>query len=140
MDTAAVRGPVAVGLNVTLIVQLLPAATELPQVFVWVKSPGFVPVTAMLVMLSVPVPVLVRVTDFVEPLFPTFTLPQFKLVVDKLTAGAETVNDTPLLDTPLTVTTTLPVVAPVGTGATIEVALQLVGVATVPLKVTVLLP
>ena len=140
MDTAAVRGPVAVGLNVTLIVQLLPAATELPQVFVWVKSPGLVPVTAMLVMLSVPVPVLVRVTDFVEPLFPTFTLPQFKLVVDKLTAGAETVNDTPLLDTPLTVTTTLPVVAPVGTGATIEVALQLVGVATVPLKVTVLLP
>ena len=128
------------GLNVTLIVQLLPAATELPQVFVWVKSPGFVPVTAMLVMLSVPVPVLVRVTDFVEPLFPTFTLPQFKLVVDKLTAGAETVNDTPLLDTPLTVTTTLPVVAPVGTGATIDVALQLVGVAAVPLKVTVLLP
>ena len=128
------------GLNVTLIVQLLPAATELPQVFVWVKSPGFVPVTAMLVMLSVPVPVLVSVTDFVEPLFPTFTLPQFKLVVDKLTAGAETVNDTPLLDTPLTVTTTLPVVAPVGTGATIDVALQLVGVAAVPLKVTVLLP
>jgi len=140
MDTAAVRGPVAVGLNVTLIVQLLPAATELPQVFVWVKSPGLVPVTAMLVMLSVPVPVLVSVTDFVEPLFPTFTLPQFKLVVDKLTAGAETVNDTPLLDTPLTVTTTLPVVAPVGTGATIDVALQLVGVAAVPLKVTVLLP
>ena len=128
------------GLNVTLIVQLLPAATELPQVFVWVKSPGLVPVTAMLVMLSVPVPVLVRVTDFVEPLLPTFTLPQFKLVVDKLTAGAETVNDTPLLDTPLTVTTTLPVVAPVGTGATIDVALQLVGVAAVPLKVTVLLP
>ena len=46
----------------------------------------------------------------------------------------------PLLACPPTVTTTLPVVAPVGTGATIEVALQLVGVATVPLKVTVLLP
>src|SRR5205823_7328325 len=53
---------------------------------------------------------------------------------------ASTVNDTPALATPLTVTTTLPVVAPAGTGATIEVALQLVGVATVPLNVTALVP
>jgi len=51
-----------------------------------------------------------------------------------------TVNATPALGTPLTVTTTLPVVAPVGTGTTIEVALQLVGVAAVPLNVTVLVP
>ena len=35
-------------------------------------------------------------------------------------------NDTPLLFTPLAFTTTLPVVAPVGTVATIDVALQLV--------------
>jgi hypothetical protein len=34
MLTVAVRVPVAVGLKVTLIVQLLFAATELPQVFV----------------------------------------------------------------------------------------------------------
>src|SRR6266568_3595221 len=54
--------------------------------------------------------------------------------------AVETVKVTPLLATPFTVTTTLPVVAPVGTGAAIEVALQLVGVAAVPLKVTVLLP
>jgi len=46
----------------------------------------------------------------------------------------------PVVDTPLTVTTTLPVVAPLGTGATIEVALQLEGVAATPLKVTVLVP
>ncbi len=45
-----------------------------------------------------------------------------------------------LLATPLTVTTTLPVVAPEGTGTTILVALQLVGVPAVPLKVTVLVP
>src|SRR6266436_1036367 len=51
-----------------------------------------------------------------------------------------TVKLTPGLATPLTVTTTLPVVAPVGTGATRLVALQLVGVAVVPLKVTVLVP
>ena len=47
---------------------------------------------------------------------------------------------TPLLATPPTVTTTLPVVVPAGTGATMLVALQLVGVANVPLKVTVLVP
>ena len=53
---------------------------------------------------------------------------------------ASTVNDTPALATPLTVTTTLPVVAPAGTGATIEVALQLVGLALVALKKTALAP
>src|SRR5208282_5113305 len=47
---------------------------------------------------------------------------------------------TPLLATPFTVTTRFPVVAPSGTGTTMHVALQLVGVAAVPLKVTVLLP
>jgi hypothetical protein len=51
-----------------------------------------------------------------------------------------TVNGEPLLLVPVTVTTTFPVVAPVGTGTTIEAALQLVGVAAVPLKLTVLLP
>jgi len=50
-----------------------------------------------------------------------------------------TVKLIPLLGRPA-VTTTFPVVAPRGTGATILVALQLVGVAAVPLNVTVLLP
>ena len=54
--------------------------------------------------------------------------------------GADTVKLSPLLDCPPTVTTTFPVVAPPGTGATILVALQLVGVAVVPLNVTVLDP
>src|SRR5438445_4420634 len=52
----------------------------------------------------------------------------------------KTVNATPLLATPLTVTTTLPVVAPAGTGTTMLVADQLVGVAVVPLNFTVLVP
>ena len=51
-----------------------------------------------------------------------------------------TVKLTPLLALPPTVTTTLPVVAPLGTGATIDVKLQLVGVVVVPLNLTVLLP
>jgi hypothetical protein len=62
---------------------------------------------------------------------------------DKLVmlGAATTVKDEPLLATPLTVTTTLPVLAPVGTTATIEVALQLViVVAVVVLNFTVLVP
>lgn len=51
-----------------------------------------------------------------------------------------TVNDSPLLDTPPTVTTTAPVVAPEGTGVMMLVVLQLVGAAVVPLNVTVLEP
>lgn len=54
--------------------------------------------------------------------------------------GTSTVNATPLLATPPTVTTTLPVVAPDGTETTMLVAFQLVGDASVPLNVTVLEP
>jgi hypothetical protein len=62
------------------------------------------------------------------------------LRVERLGPGVDTVKFTPLLAMPLTVTTTLPVVAPFGTGTVTLVALQLVGVATMPLKVTVLVP
>jgi hypothetical protein len=51
-----------------------------------------------------------------------------------------TVKFTPLLATPPTVTTTLPVVAPVGTEVEMLVALQVVTVAAVPLNLTVLVP
>jgi hypothetical protein len=54
--------------------------------------------------------------------------------------GTVTVNATPLLASPPTVTTTFPVAAPLGTATVMLVALQFVGVAVVPLKVTVLLP
>ena len=53
---APVRTPAAVGVKVTLIVQFAPAATLLPHVFVWLKSP----LIAMLLMLSVAEPELVR--------------------------------------------------------------------------------
>jgi len=89
MVTAAVREPAAVGVNVTVKVQLpLLAATELPQLFNSVKSPMFAPVTLIPVMLSAAVPMLVSVTDC-EPLV-VFTcwLGNVKLEADKLTAGA----------------------------------------------------
>jgi hypothetical protein len=57
-----------------------------------------------------------------------------------IVGGTVTVNDEPLLARPATVTTTLPVVAPLGTGTAMLVADQLVGVAVVPLNVTVLVP
>jgi hypothetical protein len=52
--------------------------------------------------------------------------------------GGVTVNGRPLLATPPTVTTTFPVVAPTGTGTSMLVSLQFVGVATVVLNVTLL--
>lgn len=61
-------------------------------------------------------------------------------VGDRLVMLGVTVKAAPLLARPPTLTTTLPVVAPLGTGTTMLVALQLVGVANVPLNVTVLLP
>jgi hypothetical protein len=45
-----------------------------------------------------------------------------------------------LLATPPTVTTTLPLVAPAGTGTVMLVADHALGVAAVPLNVTVLVP
>ena len=60
-----------------------------------------------------------------------------KLVI---VGGGITVKPTPLLANPPTMTTTLPVVAPLGTGTTMPAALQLVGVAVIPLNVTVLVP
>jgi len=58
-----------------------------------------------------------------------------------LTVGvSDTVKGTPLLAAPPTVTTTLPDVAARGAGTTIVVVLQLVGVAAIPLNVTVFEP
>ena len=61
MLTQAVRLPPAEGVNVTLIVQLAPAATLDPQLLVCAKSLAFVPASARLVMLKAALPVLLRV-------------------------------------------------------------------------------
>jgi hypothetical protein len=69
----------------------------------------------------------------------TPTAPEVGERVVILGAGT-TVKLSPLLATPETVTTTFPVVAPLGTVVTMLVALQLVGVAVVVLNLSVLLP
>src|SRR5262245_15812778 len=59
---------------------------------------------------------------------------------DVMAGVGTTVNVTPLLATPPTVTVTLPVVAPAGTVVTMLVADHDVGVAVTPLNFTVLVP
>jgi hypothetical protein len=68
---------------------------------------------------------------------PTAAETGFKLLIR---GDCSTVKATPALATPPAVTTTFPLVAAAGTGTTILIALQLVGVAAVPLNVTVPAP
>ena len=73
--TLALRPPVAVGVKVTLIEQLAPAARVLEplgQVLVWAKSPLLVPLRAMLLMVKAAVPLLVNVTVCAALVLPTF--------------------------------------------------------------------
>jgi len=145
--TAPVVGDSPVMLRVSITVKLIPllATPEADTTtFPVVASAGTG--TAMLVALqevglasvplklTVPLPcgdpkfVPVIVTEV--PTTPVFT---DRLVI--LGAGT-TVKLTPLLPTPLAFTTTFPVVPPDGTGTEIVEALQLVGVAAVPLNFT----
>ena len=73
MVNVADRLPVPAGANFTLIVHVPPlAATELPHVFVWLKSPGFVPVNAMLLIVNARFPLFVSVTVWAALVDPTF--------------------------------------------------------------------
>lgn len=75
----AERLPDAAGVNVCCSEQLWPAASAVltAQVPARSNSPGFAPPEFSDVIVSVPPPVLVSVTDFVELVEPTFTLPNF---------------------------------------------------------------
>jgi len=57
-----VRGPLAEGLKTRLIVQLAPAATPVPQLLLWLKSPLLVPVMDVPVITSAVVPGFFSVT------------------------------------------------------------------------------
>ena len=78
--TLAERDPIAVGENVTLIVQVPPPPTVAPQLFVWPKSPLFVPVIAMLMMLSDTPEVFVRIVPMEVLVVPTAREANVKLV------------------------------------------------------------
>lgn len=62
MLNVAERGPVAVGVNVTPIVQFPPGTMLDPQALVCRKSPELAPPTEIAVMLSAALPALVSIT------------------------------------------------------------------------------
>jgi hypothetical protein len=88
MLTEALRAPLAVGLKVTLIEQLAPAATLVPQVFDWAKSPLFVPVIVMLVRFREAPPVFERVSVCAALVEPTNVLEKVSDPGARLAAGA----------------------------------------------------
>ena len=102
------------------------------------------PAAQLVIVAIVPLNLTVLV-PCVEPKFDpaivtdTPTAPEVGLRLMMLGA-ATTVKAFPALSTPLACTTTFPVAAPVGTVATMLVALQAVTVAEVPLNLTVLPP
>ncbi len=81
MVMAPVRVPVAVGVKVTLMVHLAPAATEMPQSLVCAKSP---PAT-MLEIVSGALPVLVSLTGFAVLVVPTACFAKVRLVFERET-------------------------------------------------------
>lgn len=119
-----VRVPLAVGVKVTLIVQLPLTANEAPQLLVWAKSP----LVAMLVMVSAAVPLLVSVTVCAAEVVPTFWPAKVRLAGESPAAGAMPV---PLklavcgLPAALSVTVNVPLRAPEAVGAKLTLIVQL---------------
>src|SRR5208337_3257708 len=136
MVTAPVLVPVALGLKVTLRVQLAPAATLEPQVLVWEKSP----LTVMRVMLRVAFPVLLRVTLLALLLVPTFCDGKVKEVGERLTAGAVPVPvrlTVCVAGLALSVMVTAPVRVPAAVGLKVTLRVQLAPAATLEPQVLV---
>jgi hypothetical protein len=88
IEIEAVRLPLAEGVNVTLIVQLAPAATLDPQVLDRAKSPAFAPVMVTLETVKAAFPVLLRVTDFAELVELNVWLPKLRLEGETLIPAA----------------------------------------------------
>jgi hypothetical protein len=131
-----VRVPAAVGVKVTLIVQLAPALTLLPQVLVWEKSP----LAVMLEMVSVALPVLVRVTICAVLLVPDNWAEKVSEEDDKLTAGPVPVPLKPTvcgLFAALSVIVRLAVSVPRAKGAKVMLIAQFASAATEPPQVLV---
>jgi hypothetical protein len=90
MVSVAARVPTALGVNVTLMVQLPPAARLLgrvPQVFVCPKFVGFVPPIVRLLIVIAAFPVLDKVTDFAALVVPVCWFANVSVVTDRLAFG-----------------------------------------------------
>jgi hypothetical protein len=127
-----VRNPGCVGVNVTLIMQFAPTASVLPQGFVLVAGAKS-PLTAMLLMFSVALPVFVIVTLLALLFTPTTVLPNTSDVGDSVTTAplAVTVRLTVVVavklpDVPVIVTVEVPVAA-VALAVSVNVLVEVVG-------------
>jgi hypothetical protein len=85
--TLALRLPAAFGVNVTVIVQFVPAATEVPQVLFSENELASVPEIAMPAIFSTSVPPLVRVMACVGAAVPTGSLVNVRLVGFRVACG-----------------------------------------------------
>src|SRR5205807_1086442 len=122
----AERVPVAFGWNAIVMVQLAPAATELPQVFVSLKSAGLVPASETEVMLSPVVPTFVKVTVCEALTFPTSVAGNLDVVADSFTSVPTPLNVTDCgLPAALSVTVIVPVLLPTTVGSKLTLMLQL---------------
>jgi hypothetical protein len=127
----AERDPAAVGVNVTLIVQLVFAASDVPQLLVCAKSPEFVPVTETLMPVSAEVVALVSVSGCDALVVPMFWLPNVKL------AGVSVTPPTPVPASvddcvpALSVTETVAEREPAADGVNVTLIVQLEFAATV---------
>ena len=92
INSDAARAPVAVGVNVTLMVQLADGPSVLPQVEVFEKSPAFVPRIAICHRLTVAAPVFVRVASFGALLVLTLWLAKVRLAGVGFNAAPTPVN------------------------------------------------
>ncbi|MDR3573229.1 MAG: hypothetical protein P4L50_05185, partial [Anaerolineaceae bacterium] len=115
-----------------------PVVAPLGTVAVMLLAPQLVTVALVLLNFTLPFPwdgpkfdPAITIDDPTAPVFG---------VSDVMLGAGVTVNETPLLATPDTVTTTFPVVAPLGTVAVMLLAPQLVTVAVFPLNLTVFDP
>jgi hypothetical protein len=87
-----VRLPATVGVKITEIMQAVPTATFVPQVFVWAKSPD----AAIDVMVSGAVPELFSVTICAALLVLSVCKAKVRLVGERVTAGAAGATPEPL--------------------------------------------
>jgi hypothetical protein len=131
--------PVAVGVNVTLMVHCPPIATEAPQVSVC----EYCALGAMLVMVSAAFPELVSVTGCDALDVPTVWLLNVRPVGDKPTAGAVGGMPVPVrfttcgLPGALSVIVIVPFCVPVAVGVNVTVITQFAPAVTEPLQVSV---
>jgi len=131
MTRVAVRLPERVGINVTLIVQLPPDATELQPELVCAKSLGSAPEIVMLLMLKAEFPVLLSVTVWAEVVVPMGVALKVRPVGEGLAVPAlpVPVSDTEGVEVALSeiLNAALKVPAPAGVNETLMVQVPLAG-------------